>query len=61
MNEMNVSSSEMNDIVLKVVKAAQSKSSFCKNVLEGTIEDAKKQELEVRDGVVLKRRKSIRS
>ena len=48
---MNVSSEEINNIVLKLIKVAQSKSRIFTDVIEGTIEDVGMQELEARDGV----------
>ena len=44
----------MNNRVLKLIKGAQSKNKLCTDVIGGTIEDFREQELEVRDGVVLK-------
>ena len=49
LNQVNVSSSEMNNTVLKLVKGAQSKNKLYTDVIGGTIEDFREQGLEARE------------
>jgi transcription antitermination factor NusG len=54
LNTIQVSSCNLNDSVLGLIKEAQSRDPFCKSVIDGSLENADRQQMSVENGVVLK-------
>lgn len=59
LNEVHASSVNLNSSVLELIKKAQSRDLFCKSIVDGSVEDAEKQQVGLVDGVVLKAGKTF--
>jgi len=51
---MHVSSFNLNNAVLELIKKAQSRDPFCQSLLTDQLKDAEKQRVDLVDDVVLK-------
>ena len=59
LNAIHVSSCNLNDSVLELIKKAQARDVFCKSVIGGSVKDSDKQQVSVVDGIVLKLGKTL--